>query len=111
MINVFISFAVALALTIAVEGAAMYIWSKNKDWVYYSFLCNCATNPAVNLLVLLAYNFTELGYYGPLAVLEILAWAAEALIYMRLCGFGLYKAIAVSAVLNGLSFAAGLLIF
>ena len=111
MINVWITFAVALALTIAVEGAAIYIWSKNKDWVYYSFLCNGATNPAVNLLAQLAYNFTELGYYGPLAVLEILAWAAEALIYMRLCGFSVPKAAAVSAVLNGLSFGAGLFIF
>ena len=111
MINVWIAFAAALALTIAIEGAAIYIWSKNKDWVYYSFLCNCATNPAVNLLAQLAYNFTELGYYGPLAVLEILAWLAEALVYMRLCDFSRGRALAVSLVLNVLSFGAGLVIF
>ena len=108
---VIVNLAGALALTIAVEGLAMYMWSRRKEWIYYSFLCNCATNPAVNLLAQLAYNFTELGYYGPLAVLEILAWAAEALIYMRLCGFSVPKAAAVSAVLNGLSFGAGLFIF
>ena len=111
MINVWITFAVALALTIAVEGAAIYIWSKNKDWVYYSFLCNCMTNPVANVALLGIYNFTELGYYGPLAVLEILAWLAEALVYMRLCDLSRGKALAVSLVLNVLSFGIGILIF
>jgi len=110
MINVYIAFAAALALTIIIEGVAMYIWSGNRDWVYYSFLCNCMTNPAVNLLAQLAYNYTDLGYYGPLAVLEFLAWAAEGLVYMRLCSWKWGRALAVSAVLNGLSFGAGMLV-
>lgn len=109
--EILLTFAAALCLTVFTEGTGMYIWSRSKDWVFYSFLCNCATNPAVNLLAQLAYNYTELGYYGPLAVLEILAWAAEALIYMSLCGFSRSKAMAVSAILNGLSFGMGLLIF
>ena len=54
MINIWISFAAALALTIIIEGGAMCIWFGNRDWVYYSFLCNCMTNPAVNLLAQLA---------------------------------------------------------
>ena len=89
----------------------MYLWSRRKDWTYYSFLCNCMTNPALNVLILGIYNYTELGYYGPLAVLEILAWLAEALVYMRLCDFSQGKALAVSLVLNVLSFGAGLVIF
>lgn len=109
--KILLIFSLALALTVIVEGSAMYIWSKNKDWVYYSFLCNCMTNPAVNLLAQLAYNYTDLGYYGPLAVLELLAWIAEGLVYMRLCYWKWGRALTVSAVLNVLSFGAGLLFF
>lgn len=108
---VILSIASALALTIVAEGAAMYLWSRKKEWVYYSFLCNLLTNPVLNAVLLALYNFTQLGYYGPLAVLEILAWLAEALVYVRLCGFSRRRGLAVSAVLNGLSFAVGLMIF
>lgn len=109
--TVFVNMAGALLLTIAAEGAAMYLWARRKDWTYYSFLCNCMTNPVVNAALLGIYNFTELGYYGPLAVLEILAWLAEALVYMRLCDFSRGRALAVSLLLNVLSFGAGLVIF
>ena len=108
---VIVNLAGALALTIAVEGLAMYMWSRRKEWIYYSFLCNCMTNPVANVALLGIYNFTELGYYGPLAVLEILAWLAEALVYMRLCDLSRGKALAVSLVLNVLSFGIGILIF
>jgi len=108
---VIVNLAGALLLTIAAEGILMYLWSRRRDWTYYSFLCNCMTNPVVNVALLGIYNFTELGYYGPLAVLEILAWLAEALVYMRLCDFSQGKALAVSLVLNLLSFGAGLVNF
>ena len=109
--SVLVNLAAALLLTIAAEGILMYLWSRRKEWTYYSFLCNCMTNPALNVLILGIYNYTELGYYGLLAVLEILAWLAEALVYMRLCDFSQGKALAVSLVLNVLSFGAGLVIF
>jgi len=109
--KILLVFAAAQVLTIIIEGIAMYVWSGSKEWVYYSFLCNCMTNPAVNLLAQFAYNYTDLGYYGPLAVLEILALLVEGFVYMHLCGWKWSRAMMVSAMLNILSFGAGLMIF
>lgn len=102
----------ALALTIGVEGAAMFLLSRRWRFAYYSLLCNLLTNPLLNLILLL---LAPLGgpalYYGALAVLELAVCAGEGLLYAKLCGWPLRRALPASLGLNALSFIAGLLVF
>lgn len=109
---IFLIFLGNLAATIIIEGAVIALLFRRHDFVYYSFLCNLLTNPAVNLLLVLAV--TALGtafYYPALAVLEISAVIIEAYVYRMLCGFKTSKALWVSALANAASFLAGFLFY
>lgn len=98
-----------LALTAAVEGAAICVW--NKKALLSSVICNLLTNPALNLILLTASGLMGLGgtgYWVLTGALELLAVFAEAALYRRLEGWTLRVCLTASAVLNTLSFAAGL---
>ena len=112
---IYLVFAWNLALTVLVEGAAMGLLFRRRDYIYYSFLANIITNPAVNLLLFFCAGNLGWSYWPVLAVLEIAAVAAEAYIYCRICDFGTgwnrwLTAIGVSVFLNLLSYGAGYLI-
>jgi len=98
-----------LALSVLVEGSLMALLFRSRRFVYYSFLCNLLTNPALNLLLALTVTLLGAAWYWPaLALLEIIVVLVEAFVYRLLCGFAFVKALGVSALLNLASFLAGL---
>ena len=112
---IYLLFAWNLALTVLVEGAAMGLLFRRRDYIYYSFLANVITNPSVNLLLFFCAGNLGWSYWPVLVVLEIAAVAAEAYIYGRICDFGpgwpsWGMAAGLSVLLNGLSYGAGHLI-
>lgn len=107
---IYLIFAACLVLTILIEGAAILIWFRRRDFVYYSLLCNLLTNPALNLLLFCAVRYFHAPYFGALLALEIAAVLIESLVYARLCPLPYRRALFVSFALNLLSCGAGLLI-
>jgi len=104
-------FAICLTLSAAVECAVMALLFRRRDCVYYTLLANLLTNPALNLLLLLAVHLMgRTAYYTALAPLEIAVVLAEAFIFKLLCGFKPVKALWISALINAVSFAAGILL-
>jgi len=82
-----------------------------KKYAYYGLLANLLTNPALNLLLLLTvWLFGVRVYYPVLISAEIAVILIEAAVYNYICGFGMKKAIMLSAFLNAISFAIGVLI-
>lgn len=50
------SFLTAFAITVLVEcGLALFF--RSRRLVYAAFLCNLLTNPLLNLILMLYYNF------------------------------------------------------
>ena len=101
----------ALLITLIIEGAAILVIFRRKKYVYYSVLCNLLTNPALNLFLAASVTvFGERSYYPVLIIGELAVVFVEAIVYMYICGFKMRKSILLSALLNALSFAAGILI-
>jgi len=112
LINIDLELLWALLLTLIIEGAAVLIIFRRAKYVCYSVLCNLLTNPALNLLLALSVNiFGGRAYYPLLITSELAVIFIEAAVYRYICGFGTRKSVLLSAVLNALSFAAGLLLF
>lgn len=106
-----LSMLAAWLATVLVEGLAMLLLTRNWRNVWYTVLLNTLTNPAMNLILF----FTGwLGgvkvYYPALTALEILVVLGEGLLLAKLCGWKKGKALAVSLLLNALSFGVGLLV-
>ena len=105
-------FLLAFILTVLIECTCMFLIFKSKQFVYYVFLCNLLTNPAINLIALGAGQIFEgFGYKLSIVFLEIGVVIIEAYIIRLLCGFRAKKSILISTVLNSLSYGGGLLIF
>ena len=101
----------AFALTVAVECGVAALF-RSKGLVYTVFLCNLLTNPLLNLLLLLYYNYISREYYwSVVAVLEICVVMTEALLIRAAIKCPFKKAISFSLLFNGISFAVGLLFF
>jgi len=100
----------AFLLTAAIECAAVLIIFRQKKYAYYCVLCNLLTNPALNLLLSIIVSlFGTSAYYPVLIPAEIAVVFIEAVAYDYICGFGMGKAVKLSAFLNAISFAAGVL--
>ena len=100
-----------LLLTIAIECVVIFIIFRQKKYAYYCLLNNLLTNPALNLLLLVFVSlFGARAYYPVLIPAEIAVIFIEAAVYNYICRFGMKKAILLSASLNAISFAAGVLI-
>lgn len=109
--SLFWEFLRNLAVTVAVEGAVIWLVQRNRRFVYDSLLCNLLTNPAANLLMLLLVLWLGAGaYYPALAVLECLVVAVEAVVYRKLEDISKRRALWLSLLLNALSFLTGLLL-
>lgn len=109
---IFVYFILVFILTVLIECTSMLLISKTKRFVYYVFLCNLLTNPAVNLIALGAGHIFE-GFWYKLYIilLEIVVVIIEAYIIHLLCVFTAKKSILIATVLNLLSYGSGLLIF
>lgn len=101
-------FLLCLAVTVVVEGGIMFLLFRSPQRVYYSLLCNLLTNPALNLLLMLWGALVgAYGYYVFMAVLELAVLITEALVYRALFLMRFSRAVLLSGLLNGCSFAAG----
>jgi hypothetical protein len=99
-----------LLITILVEGIAIFIIFRRAKYIYYSFLCNILTNPALNLLLLYSNKFGSEAYYLIFFLGEVAVVFIEAYVYNYICRFGFKKSIVLSIVLNALSCGAGFLL-
>ena len=109
--NLFLLFLRNLAVTAAVEGLAVGVVRRDKRFVGYSLLCNLLTNPAANLLVLLAVLLLGGEAYVPaLALVECIVVGVEAVVYRLLGQISKRRALWLSLLVNALSFLAGLLL-
>ena len=107
----FISILLAFLLTVVIECAVILIIFRQKKYVYYCLLCNLLTNPAMNLLLSIFVSlFGVRTYYPVLIPAEIAVVFIEAAVYNYICGFGMRKSVLLSAFLNVISFAAGVLL-
>ncbi len=105
-------FLLAFILTEFIECTSMFLIFKSKRFVYYVFLCNLLTNPAVNLIALgVGHILGGFWYKLSIMILEIIVVIIEAYIIHLLCGFKAKKSVLISTVLNSLSYCSGLLIF
>jgi uncharacterized membrane protein len=111
MNTLFLAVLLPLLLTVAIEGSAVLIIFRQKKYGYFCLLCNLLTNPALNLLLLVFVSlFGARAYYPVLVPAEIAVVFIEAAVYNYICQLGMKKAIMLSAFLNAMSFAAGVLI-
>ena len=103
-----------LLLTVLVEGVLVLVFIKRRKTFYHSVLVNMATNPLVNLLLILWASFVTLPtvpyYYFATAFLEVAAVITEWILYYKMGDFGIKKALLASLMLNAASFSFGLLI-
>ncbi|MBE6937915.1 MAG: hypothetical protein E7460_05100 [Ruminococcaceae bacterium] len=102
-----ISLSVSLGLTLAAETLFVAAAKKPPADILLSVLANVATNPPVNALHILLCSVIGLPPVPVIAVLEILALCAEALLY-RTCGREIKKPFLFSLAANGISFSLGL---
>jgi len=108
---IYLIFIGSLLITIAVEGIAILVLFRRKDYFYYSVLCNLLTNPALNLVLMITVKaFGASVYYPVLLLAEVAVVFVEAALYKYLSGLNMKKCIMLSAFLNALSFAAGVLL-
>lgn len=115
--RLFLSAAVSLLLTEAVELAGAYAFGvRGRAGLRIVFIANLLTNPAVVLLSILVprYVFPDCSYRALVAGLELAAWLAEALIYVKYREIlfperkeGILRAVQLSSLLNLFSFLAG----
>lgn len=109
----------ALILTIVIEGIAILLIKKKKEYLGYSVLVNLITNPPLNLIVLKIEHSNTIpwtwffigGSTAPYIItLEIIVVLIEAVCYNAMTGMGMKKALGLSFALNAISYLAGLLI-
>ncbi len=113
----YITVLAALILTIIVEGAAILIIKRRKEYFGYSVLVNMITNPVINVTIMMVDNipafwgsrfFTGYPIAPYVLVMEAAAVVVEAFCYRGMTGMAMKKALGLSLILNLLSFAAGL---
>ena len=109
--DIFLSFFTALVLTVAIECGLALLF-KQKGLVYAVFLCNLLTNPLLNIILLLYYNFISREYYWlVVGFLEISVLFTEAFLIKAMVKYTFRKSLALSLLFNGASFVLGLLFF
>lgn len=96
--------------TIVLEAIPILLLKEKKDWFQASVICNVATNPVLNVaLILLAFY---LGWsrliYGLLLLMELAVVFLEAWLYRLMLGKPFGKCLIFSACANVFSFGIGL---
>ena len=102
----------ALVLTIVAESIPLLFCKPRKDWFIAGLLCNCATNPALNILRILFYslwqNLTTLLLFT--VILEVAVVLIEAWLYTLLTDTTRTRALLLSLLCNSLSLTLGILL-
>jgi hypothetical protein len=111
LISIVFSFIFALSLTILVEWGLSFIFLKRKEDRKVVILAQILTNPALNFLLFLNYNFFTLNQNLLLAFLEISAVTVETIVYKKCLSENTkIGSVLFSLLLNIASFAIGYLI-
>lgn len=124
-LNFFLPYALALVLTLIIEGSLCLLLLKSKAWLKFTCLVNLFTNPLVNFIYTSIYYALEkqnsLGnHFLIVALLELAVWLSEGWLFFRFsrnqhddtCKFisSIYKALLFSLILNATSYCTGLLL-
>ena len=105
-----ISFLGAFVLTVLIECGLASLF-KTKRLIYAVFLCNLLTNPLLNFILLIYYNYIGHEFYWLIvAVLEVCVVIGEAFLIRAMMKYTFKKSVALSFLFNACSFTAGLLI-
>lgn len=98
----------ALLLSIGVECSLVYAIFRKASYCYYVLLLNVLTNPLLNFIMLIYYNYIGIThYYTLLIALEIAVVIVEGLILAKLTNMIKSKALLVSLLLNAASYLVG----
>jgi len=109
---IYVIFLLNLAITVLAEGVIALLLFRRPIFLYYIFLCNLLTNPAMNLILWIVVKvFGVAYYYAALILAELTVILVEAFVLKLFCRFSLRNALLISACLNVFSFAVGSLIF
>ena len=102
----------ALLLTVAVESIPLLFCKPLKDWLIAGLLCNCATNPVLNIVRILFYALwqSHTALLCLTVVLELAVVMIEAWLYRLLTDGSRPRCFTLSLVCNGLSVLAGILL-
>ena len=115
MINIILILVILCGLTCLVEAIPLLFFNKAKrrKWINTSFLCNFMTNPILNILlvILSIYITNQALYFLTVILLEIIVIIFEAFIFYNVMGESFKKCLAVSLLVNMVSFILGLLLF
>lgn len=128
LITLLSPYAIALILTLIIEGTLCFIFLKSKAWLKFTCLVNLFTNPLVNFLYAWIYaalaNTSRSGKADfILLILELGVWLSEAYLFYQLGKTPaatevkqqktlstIYKALLFSFTLNAASYGTGLLL-
>ena len=75
--------AVALVLTILIEGIVTLIFTRKWRYVLFNYWCNVLTNPALNLILYCVRSITGSDAYSAVVILEIAVLFTECALYQR----------------------------
>lgn len=113
-------YALALILTLIIEGIICWLFLRDKAWLKFVCLVNLFTNPLVNALYTMLYLFlveNHMTHTTPWVLfgLELLVWLSEAWLFYRFSNIhhplsSIYKALLFSFVLNAATYLSGQLL-
>lgn len=107
-----VGLAVALIVTTVLEAIPAFFFAPRKERFMASVICNAATNPALNLILLVLRRLGAGGllYGASVGVLEIAVVFAEAALYRLLLEKDRKKCLMYSLCVNAISFVLGLIL-
>lgn len=101
-----------LLITIAVECTLVFAVFRKTQYSYYVFLLNVLTNPLLNFIMIIYFSYMGMThYYLLLYSLETVVVITEGLLFGKMSGIKVWKALILSLVLNASSYLGGLIIF
>lgn len=105
-----VGLALALIVTTVLEAIPAFFFAPRKERFMASVICNAATNPALNLILLVLRRLGTVGllYGASVAVLEIAVVFVEAGLYRILLEENRKKCLVYSLAVNAFSFVFGL---
>jgi len=102
----------ALVLTVVIESIPLLFCKPRKLWLTAGLLCNCATNPVLNIVRILFYSLWQnhIALLCLTVALEIAVVLVEAWLYRLLTDSSRPHCFSLSLICNSLSILAGLLL-
>ncbi|MFI3168124.1 MAG: hypothetical protein R3Y32_08435 [Bacillota bacterium] len=100
----------ALILTILIECGIVHLIKRDKSLTYWVLLCNLATNPALNFIMLCLFQIMASVNVAILLSLEICVVFVEALMITYISKTPLKTTLKLSLLLNSISFIVGCIV-